>query len=332
MALLSLEAGRPLRILAYVQHGYEFIERHCGALDGVHLFKVASIAKLAASIGDADAIILSASAYSAEVAQLACESRRLRWIQCASIGYDPFLAHGVPKGAIVTNAAGVWNSTVAEHAMTLLLALNRQIPQMERNRLGRLYDRNEVFGRLRSVEGQTLLIIGYGSIGMQVAKRASAFGMHIIAVTKSGCAVGGIETVGVESLRNQIPKADAVVLSLPLSSQSRHVFGAPEFALMRRAAILINVSRGEIVDQGALVRALQSGSIAGAGLDVFDPEPIPTNSSLWDLSNVIITPRVAGYAPPAFAKLGQLVGENLRRFRSNECLLNRVLGETLCPC
>jgi phosphoglycerate dehydrogenase-like enzyme len=182
-------------------------------------------------------------------------------------------------------------------------------------------------GRKSQVDlyGKTMLIVGLGGIGTRVAERATAFGMKVIGVDPTPLpGIGVREVRGPSELKSLLPRADVVVVCCPLTRNTRGLFGASEFAAMKDGAYFINVARGRIVDPDALVAALRSEKLAGVGLDVTEPEPLPDTSPLWSLESVIITPHNAGQADGSKRRGFLLVRENLRRFTAGEPLLNVV--------
>lgn len=220
---------------------------------------------------------------------------RLRAVHFLTAGRDGFTAAGgFREDLVVSGPEGAIAPVVAEHAIGLALAINRQLlPAYDAMRSAR-WDQSFVAGTA-SLEGGTVLIVGAGAIGREVARRASAFGMRCIAVTRDPKDDKSFEAVhAISDLPMLLPTADAVVLCIALGPETRHLISWNEFALCRPSAILVNVGRGGLVDQDALEDALRSGRIAGAGLDVTDPEPLPERHSLWSAPNLLITAHYAG--------------------------------------
>jgi phosphoglycerate dehydrogenase-like enzyme len=176
------------------------------------------------------------------------------------------------------------------------------------------------------MEGETLLIVGLGGTGLALAKRAAGFDMRILAVTRSAKpAVQGVDHIGgADELHALLPQADHVAICCALTRETYHLFSDPEFAQMKPTAYIHTVTRGGIVDHDALVRALRAGEIAGAGLDVTEPEPLPPAHPLWGMDNVLITPHASGHSPHSGRRMFELLKENLRRFAAGEPLLNVV--------
>ncbi len=262
-------------------------------------------------------------------AELLAAALKLRWIQLYSAGVEHCVAIPAVKhrNLLVTNMQRVSGPQISEHVMAMILALSRGLPAFQAAQAeGRWAP--PALGQSTSWEltGKTLLLVGLGGIGTEVARRADVFGLRINAVRASGRP--GPEFVdrvaGPEKLLELAGEADIVVNSTPLTSSTRDLFDAEFFSRMRDSAYFINVGRGKSVNTDALVDALSSGKIAGAGLDVTDPEPLPANHPLWTLPNVIITPHVAAGSDQMLERLFSVVKENLRRYVAGDALLSEV--------
>ena len=263
--------------------------------------------------------------YTADLADIAHNKvPKLRWIQFYSTGYNNAETFGLPSGVTLTNAGSVYAPSIAEHAMTLLLALVRQIPHMERGRLRKHFDQLETASHLNTLREATLLAVGFGGIGREVARRATSFGMRVIGVARTAREEPPAErVVSLAELHDVLPEADAVISSLPLLDDTEGTFGAREFDAMKPSAVFVNVGRGALVDEDALVRALRERRIAGAGLDVYTVEPLPVESPLWELDNVIISPHVGGFGDPATLRdLTDIGRDNVERFITGQPLNN----------
>jgi phosphoglycerate dehydrogenase-like enzyme len=271
---------------------------------------------------------------------------RLRWVQVDSAGVD--LLHGTPlwKSSLpITSANGVHAIQIGEHVLALLLAHAHRLPLayrwQERAHWGQPDElRQFITPELR---GMTLGILGYGAIGREIARLASAFGMRILATKRSGHsaafdswtpdgtgdAEGSLpeQFYDLDELHQMLPECDAIVLALPKSARTLHLIGETELQLMRPHCVLINIGRGALIDQHALVRALSERRLGGVALDVTDPEPLPADNLLWHLPNVIITPHVAGLSVHYDDLIVELMTENLRRYLQNQPLLNLVLRD-----
>lgn len=267
----------------------------------------------------------------------------LRWVQGHFAGADSFL-HQHPallKQATLTTASGVHAPNMSEYILMMMLAWAHHLPRMVeyQKRVEWPKDRWALFAP-RELRGGTLGIIGYGSIGRETARLARAFGMRVLAtkrhhqrVAEDGWGLSGVgdptlENVDrlypVEALRELLAECDYVALTVPLSPETRGMMGAAEFKAMKSDALLINVARGGVVEEAALIEALRSGTIGGAALDVFAQEPLPSDNPLWTLPNVILSPHVSGFTPEYDARAMALFAENLRRYVAGEALLNVV--------
>jgi phosphoglycerate dehydrogenase-like enzyme len=303
----------------------ELIER-LRPLLGDDLAIVSGFEEFDAAIGDAEALLCPDPVYSAQVAEaVRTRGKGLRWLQLLTQGFEHAQAHGVPSTVTVSNAGDAYSPAVAMHAVALLLALQRRFPVTQANQMKREWNR-AVSTQLSSPAGATIAILGFGSIGQEIARLLRAFGAKIVALTRSARPHAlADEALPIGELHSVLPRADAVVLALPLDASTRHLLGAKELALLRKSAILINISRGAIVDTTALVAALQSRQIAGAGLDVTDPEPLPADHPLWIAPNLIISPHVAGAVGKAgFDRLADVTAKNVERFRAGQPLAHVI--------
>ncbi len=248
---------------------------------------------------------------------------RLRWIHSTAAGVDQLLHPEVyERDIVVTSSSGI-HQPLVEHVFAFLLALHRRLHVAVRLQLQRRWDRRRIVGD--EVAGKTLGILGLGTIGRDIASRAGAFGMRVVGTKRTPAPVPGVERVlPPEGLPEVLRESDAVVVTLPLTPQTRGLLGEAEFRMMKPSAIFINVGRGPIVQEAALVRALREGWIAAAALDVFEHEPLPADSPLYDLENVILTPHVSGTSPRYLDRAVPLFCENLRRFLAGQPLLNLV--------
>lgn len=280
----------------------------------------------AKELSDADILVTGGPYYLGDVAEAVnTNAPKLRWIQSLSIGTDRFEKGGAPDNVIFTNAAGLKGRTVAEHAMALMLGFMHAIPEMEQFRQHREWGRPALRARIDSVEDHTLLLLGYGSIGQEIARKAKAFDMRVIALNRSGTGDGEADTAApINTLSTWLPEADFVANSLPLVPSTEKLIGGPEFELMKSSAVLINVGRGPVIDQSALIDALHKNQIAGACLDVFDEEPLPADDPIWDTPNVIVSPHVGGTGGPIGPRFAELLTENLIRFQQGQPLKNQI--------
>jgi len=253
------------------------------------------------------------------------ESDRLELVQTLWAGVDLYPAAAIERADVaLANAAGVHARPIAEQVLGYALAFERGLLDAVEQR-----DRG-VWESIRGGElgTKTVGIVGVGSIGERVAELASAFGAETVGTKRDVSSAPGVldEVLPAEKYRTVIQRADYLVLSCPLTAETEGLIGGDELRLLGSDGVLVNVARGEIVDQTALVRALQYGVIRGAALDVFEAEPLPSDSVLWELSNVIVTPHMAWTSPETTARWAALLAENYRAVEAGdlESVVNRV--------
>ncbi|HEY0605344.1 MAG TPA: D-2-hydroxyacid dehydrogenase [Herpetosiphonaceae bacterium] len=247
----------------------------------------------------------------------------LRWMHTASAGVENLLSDAIrERGISFTNSAGVHAIPIAEWVLHALLTIVKRGPRMLAAQHEHRWERDVEFDELG---GKTLTILGAGGIGQEIARRAAGFGMRIWGVNRSGREVSGFERiVSGEQWRDLLPETDFLVIATPLTAATKHLVGAHELEALPDHAWLINIARGAIVDEPALVVALQNGTIAGAALDTFEQEPLPAESPLWTLPNVLISPHNSGSSPRSTDRVVDLFIENLKRFVADEPLRNVV--------
>ena len=252
---------------------------------------------------------------------------KLRWIQVGSAGVERYPLQKIKERNIpFTNAKEIYGIQLADHTMALILAFSRQLPFSFRAQQDRDWKNRKLFPS-GELSGETLLVVGLGGTGLETARRASAFGMRILATRRrtDQPVPNFIEAVHPpEALHNLLPESDWVAVCLPLTHHTRDTFHDAEFDLMKENATIVCVTRGGIINTEALIRALDGKKIAGAGLDVTDPEPLPSDHPLWGYENVIITPHASGHSPHAKTRMFNLFCENLKRFVNNDPLINVV--------
>lgn len=220
-------------------------------------------------------------------------STSLSWIQTWSAGVDSMpLKRFEDRGVFLTSANGVHAYPISETIFAMMLGLTRKIHTYVRNQEQKAWAHS---GLKQEIHGKTIGIIGVGAIGKETAKIAKAFGMTTLGVSRSGSETEHVDAMfKTEQLHDVLPRCDYVVMTVPLTENTRGMIGEKEFSLMKSTAFLINIGRGGTIDEEALINALQTASIAGAGLDVFEREPLDENNPLWEMENVIITPHTAG--------------------------------------
>ena len=269
----------------------------------------------------ADAEVIAGLRVSAPVIERASG---LRWVHTFGAGVDQLVAlPGVRDGRIVlTRTVGVF-SPIPEHVLALALAFSRRLHVAIRTQIAHRWDRPAAIGG--ELQGQVMGILGLGQIGQALAFRAALLGMRVIGIKRTPEPVPHVERVlPPDRIDEVLRDADVVVVLLPLTPSTRGLIGEREFRLMKATAVLINVARGPIVQEAALLNALRGGWIAGAGLDVFDQEPLPPAHPFYELEQVILTPHVSATSPRVFDRMAAVFAENLRRYIAGEPLLHVV--------
>jgi len=267
--------------------------------------------------------------YSLRAEQLK-DGKNLKWIHSTAAGVAQLMYPELQdSGILVTNPSGIFSVPMAEHTMGLLLALARNFPDAVRQQDLARWSQQELWDRpqhLTELNGRVLLIVGYGSIGREVAKRANAFDMRVRGVTRSGKGDGThVEKIFARaSLHEALPEADYVLIAAPETAETKRLIGAAEIAKMKHGASLINVARGSLLDEAALIRALESGALGGAALDVANTEPLPAESPLWKAPNLMITPHTSGVSDRLWNRQAALLMELLERWFEGRDMFNRV--------
>ena len=253
----------------------------------------------------------------------------LRWIAFWSAGMDGKATPQIlGRHLLLTNASGVHGPTSAEHVMGFMLMFTRRLDVHYRSQLAGKWERGIPLNRSGADEltGQTLGIVGLGRIGEALAVRASAFGMRIIAVKRDPSARHSDHPIdaiyGMDDLPRLMAESDHICVAVPSTAETYRLIDSSMLALCKPTAYLYNVARGRVIDEAALIAALREGRIAGAGLDVFEQEPLPADSPLWTLPNVLITPHTSGITPHYFRRAAALFAENLSRYLAGERLHN----------
>ena len=257
-------------------------------------------------------------------------ARRLQWVHCPAAGVGHMLyPEMVQSGITITNGRGTSADTIAEHVLAVVLALFRRLPVAHTRQAEHVWAQDEIASPPgnRTIAGSRVLIVGLGSIGTATATRFHALGAAVTGIRRQP---GGAPVAGVESIRSPaalhdlLADADVVVLAAPQTTETRGLIGEAELGRMKRSAMLVNVSRGALIDENALVRALRSGALAGAALDVFRDEPLGADDPIWDVPNLLITPHVSGFRHDHWDAAVALFAENRRRFAAGQPLLNVV--------
>lgn len=250
-------------------------------------------------------------------------AKKLKWIQAISAGVDRYLfPELIQSEVLLTNVRGMHKDTIADHTFMFILALSRKLKRFIHLQAAGQWGR---YDDLWEVKGDTIGIVGLGSIGREIARRAKAFRMRVIGTNTTGRPVDEVDaTYGPDGLETVIKESRWLVLAAPLTSRTQGMIGRQQLEWLGPGGYLINISRGGLVDQEALITALQDGTIAGAGLDVFVEEPLPADSPLWHMPNVIITPHVSGSMRDYFGEALKIFCDNLRRYSQGLPLQNVV--------
>jgi phosphoglycerate dehydrogenase-like enzyme len=253
-------------------------------------------------------------------------AQRLRWVQSSSAGVEwmwrvPALAE---TDIVVTNMRGAHAATIAEHTFAMLLVQTRGLRMFDQHQREHHWGRGELV--LTAIKGLTMGIVGFGNIGRAIARRATGFEMRVLAVDAEAVPAGeGVEEVWPLSRLDELCReADVLVIAAPMTPSSRGMIGPRQIGQLKRGAYILQMSRGGIVNEAALVDALEEGRLAGAGLDVTETEPLPVGDPLWTAPNLIITPHSSAFSKLTFELVWSILSENLGRFVRGEPLVNLV--------
>jgi D-2-hydroxyacid dehydrogenase (NADP+) len=257
-------------------------------------------------------------------------AKKLKWLHSTAAGVAQLMYPELrDSGIMVTNPRGIFSVPMAEHTIGLLIALARNFSDSVRYQDNSHWGQQDLWDkpkRLTELNGKLLLIVGFGSIGRELARRAQAFDIRVWGVTRSGKgdSTHAEKVVPVLQLEEVLPQADYVVIAAPETQETAHLMNAARIAKMKRGARLINVSRGSLLDETALLRALESGALAGAALDVTEPEPLPPDSPLWKAPNLFITPHTSGVSDRLWVRQADILVQLLERWFDGRDLFNQV--------
>jgi phosphoglycerate dehydrogenase-like enzyme len=253
------------------------------------------------------------------------EAANLRWIQLISAGVPQDLCPAARQAGIgVTNLTGLYGSSIAEHALALMVMLARNLHTVVRNQLARKWD-HDVCRTMSDLQGRTLAVIGLGNIGLGIARLARAYGMRVLGCRRTDRPAPGVDRVyGRKDLHEMLGEADYVAVAAPLTAQTEGMLGPAEFAAMKRGAVYINVSRGGVAQEPALLAALQAGQVVAAGLDVFAVEPLAPDHPLWSLPQVIVSPHYSGETINYSSRPAERFARNLRAWSEGRDLEGKV--------
>ena len=313
--------------VCFAHVAYRFADRFALRNTGIRFVEVRSRDELDAQVGQADVLVCSGLWRN----DLPAIAPRLRFVQSASAGTDQY-DRAVLKAAGIRLASGqgINANAVSEHAIAQILAILRRIPEARDNQAKRVWRgmMGDFAKREDEAGGKTVLVVGLGRIGGRIARLCKAFGMKVIGVRRdvAGGAEGADEVHSFRDFASLVPRADFVVLACPLTDETRGLVDAAALAAMKPTAHLVNVARGRVVDEPALIAALQAGRIRGAALDVTSEEPLPADSPLWAMPNVLITPHTGGETHMYEDNVLDLMVENIARLQRGETdLVNQIV-------
>lgn len=318
-------------VLATVQFAPEMMDRLREAFGDARFTAVApdDNAGIAEALKTADVAVLAGDLDDRHVA-----APNLRWVHCDHSGLTRSARADVfEKGMVVTGSAGRSAEALAQHGFYFALALTFESRKLFADQENHVWRGIPGYTEKIGLYGKTLGVVGYGHTGKAMARLGKAFGMRVLVYTRSAaeapeadlflCSEHG------DSIDQLVEQSDVIMLATQLSDATYHMFSHPQFLAMKRSAFIINMARGPVVDEAALIEALQSGEIAGAGLDVFAKEPLPADDPIWDAPNVIITPHATPALPDRAARSLDMIIENIRRYRAGEAMLNTIGPEDI---
>jgi phosphoglycerate dehydrogenase-like enzyme len=297
------------------------------AVRDVEVVRAADRAKAIERMADVDAFVTSVVPWNGEFAGALAASATLQWVQFLNAGVDNVERLGVPERVVVTNLGAVNSTVVAEHALLLLLALIRPLPMLASAQARGDWAHRAVVPALTTLRGKEIAVLGFGHIGRRFAALATALGARVTGIaTRARVEPGGIRVASIAELPSVLAASDALMVALPLTTETEGLLDAAALRALKRGAYVVNVSRGRLVATEALLAALDEGALAGAALDVTDPEPLPSDHTLWRHPNVLVTPHVAGIGGGEIVRreMEELIVDNARRFAAGEPLRNVV--------
>lgn len=282
--------------------------------------------ELRAALADAVGLVIGAGFYKTHFSAISNAGPGLRFIQLSAAGFEVVEELGAPQGVQVARAEGIWGGAVAGHALMLVLSLLRKIPDSTRQQVARHWCRTEISPQLASLADRRVLVLGYGDIGSTLCGHLEHLGAEVTVIAAS--ARSGGPSGGIRSLRDLdalLPQAEVLVCALPANDETRDLLNRERLLRLPKDAIVVNVGRGEVLDEAALAECLNSGALAGAALDVFREEPLPGVSPLWSTPNLLITPHVSPLGDRrALRMLAERVVENALRAMRGEDMQGRI--------
>lgn len=257
--------------------------------------------------------------------ELIRKSKKLKWIMLLSAGMDDMPLNEIEEaGILMTNVRGIHKTPMSEYAISMLLQVYRQAKAMMKNQENHVWNKKL---HMREISGSTMVVVGAGAIGQEVARLAKAFGMKTIGVSRTGRNVAYFDqNEKVENLKDVLPQADFIVSVLPSTNETRYLYTMEHFKLMPDHAVFLNMGRGDVVSTDVLLEAIRNQEIAHAVLDVFETEPLPADSPLWDEENITVTPHISGLSPLYMSRGLEIFSQNLEAYLSAkiEDMQNRI--------
>lgn len=316
---------KKLNILACIQYDPVILKGIPERFPAVTLQVVTDEDQMLAAIPEADILYLHKEIMpqtSEKMGTRIAASKRLKWIQWGYTGLDrlrPFEAQW--KRFFITNSRGTASETIADYVILVIHLLHREFQRVMKNQMNRVWQR----WPFPNPRGKTVGIIGLGSIGKEVARRAKFFQMRVIGLVRRPISLTDVDSIFLRTeFKEFLSESDIVVLCVPLTPETKGLMGEVAFSWMKPGSYLVNVARGKLVDEAALVKAIKSGHLAGAALDAFFPEPLSPQSELWSLDNVIITPHLSAWDLDFPKRVVELFCKNLERFLEGKELINLV--------
>lgn len=309
-----------LAIISRIASVFDHLESIKQVLPNLEIITAGDEAELLAQTTDADILLTWGSN---KPIKFCAGAPSLKWIHTLSAGVDGIMTPEIAGLDIrISNTKGIHGVPIANHTLAYMLAFLRRFPLLWRQQQRREWS---IPQGPEEIDGKTVGIIGLGSVGTEIARQSQALGMRVIATRRTSAKSDWVDKLFSPSeLELLLGESDFVVLALPLAPSTRRFIGEKELSLMKKTAYLINIARGDVVDEAALIKVLQEGGIAGAGLDVFADEPLTEESPLWDMPNVIVTPHIASMSPHYMERALKVFCDNLQRYVKDEKLLYEV--------
>jgi phosphoglycerate dehydrogenase-like enzyme len=320
--------------IVLLEHGERYVglEAELKAFPGAELIRARDPATLASAMPGAEILIASNRLYNADnAAIIRTNAGKLKWIQFTTSGIDKAQEVGLPSGVVVTNSSGLRAFAVAEHAYALMLGLMRQMKAVEAGRREKIWRRDEIAPTTDNLNGKHMVLIGLGAIGQDIARKAKAFDMTVTGISRTTDTIPHVDRIRPRSeLQAAAADADIIAVAAISDAETEKIVSRAVIGAMKPTAFIVNIARGQMIDEPALIEALQSGKIAGAGLDVAVTEPLPADHPFWTLPNVLITPHIGGAGGQGDSHAGfiKIFVDNLRRWVEKKPLKKVVVEKT----